>query len=290
MNSYLIFLLAGLAIGSIYALSGVGLVLLYRATGVLNLAYGAIGAAAALISWQLGQWGGFAPLCWLFGIAVAGLISLGYGLLISPRLEHHEPVIKAMATLGVLLILLGLLYSLWPANPRRLDLPSDGVAFNLMGVRLTLTRLLAFIATLLLTTAITLFLARTRIGLLMRALASHRQLSAIVGIRVIRVEVLAWSISGVMAGISGILLAALVRLDAGALTFLVIPALAAAIIGRLQSLSLTLAAGLCIGVIESMCTLLPALSPYRSATPFVLALLAIFWLQRNNRLLFASHQ
>lgn len=290
MNSYLIFLMAGLAIGSIYALSGVGVVLLYRATGVLNLAYGAMGAAAALISWQLSQWGGFAPLCWLVGIAVAGMISLGYGLLISARLEHREPVIKAMATLGVLLVLLGLLYSLWPANPRRLDLPSDAIAFNLLGVRLTLTRLLAFIATLLLTAAITLFLARTRIGLLMRALASHRQLSAIVGIRVIRVEVLAWSISGVMAGISGILLAALVRLDAGALTFLVIPALAAAIIGRLQSLSLTLAAGLVIGVIESMCTLLPALSPYRSATAFVLAVLAIFWLQRNNRLLFASHQ
>lgn len=290
MNSYLIFLMAGLAIGSIYALSGVGLVLLYRATGVLNLAYGAIGAAAALISWQLGQWGGFAPFCWLAGIVTAGLISLSYGLLISPRLEHREPVIKAMATLGVLLILLGLLYSLWPANPRRLDLPSDTIAFNLMGVRLTLTRVLAFIATLLLTAAIALFLARTRIGLYMRALASHRQLSAIVGIRVIRVEVLAWSISGVMAGISGILLGALVRLDAGALTFLVIPALAAAIIGRLQSLSLTLVAGLLIGVVESLCTLLPALSPYRSATPFVLAVLAIFWLQRNNRLLFASHQ
>lgn len=290
MNSYLIFLLAGLAIGSIYALSGVGLVMLYRATGVLNLAYGAIGAAAALISWQLDQWGGFTPLCWLAGIAVAGLISLGYGLLISPRLEHREPVIKAMATLGVLLILLGLLYSLWPANPRRLNLPSDAIAFNMMGVRLTLTRLLAFITTLLLTAAITLFLARTRIGLLMRALASHRQLSAIVGIRVIRIEVLAWSISGVMAGISGILLGALVRLDAGALTFLVIPALAAAIIGGLQSLALTLAAGLLIGVVESLCTLLPTLSSYRSATPFILAVLAIFWLQRNNRLLFASHQ
>jgi len=290
VNSYLIFLLAGLAIGSIYALSGVGLVMLYRATGVLNLAYGAIGAAAALISWQLDQWGGFTPLCWLAGIAVAGLISLGYGLLISPRLEHREPVIKAMATLGVLLILLGLLYSLWPANPRRLNLPSDAIAFNMMGVRLTLTRLLAFITTLLLTAAITLFLARTRIGLLMRALASHRQLSAIVGIRVIRIEVLAWSISGVMAGISGILLGALVRLDAGALTFLVIPALAAAIIGGLQSLALTLAAGLLIGVVESLCTLLPTLSSYRSATPFILAVLAIFWLQRNNRLLFASHQ
>lgn len=290
MNNYPIFLLAGLAIGSIYALSGVGLVLLYRATGVLNLAYGALGATAALTSWQLSQWGGFSPLCWLAGIVVSGLISLGYGLLISPRLEQREPVIKAVATLGVLLILLGLLYSLWPANPRRLDLPSDTIAFNLMGVRVTLTRLLALIATLALTAAITLFLARTRLGLLMRALASHRQLSAIVGIRVLRVEVLAWSISGVLAGISGILLGALVRLDAGALAFLVIPALAAATIGRLHSLSLTLAAGLLIGVVESLSTLLPDLSPYRSATPFVFAVLAIFWLQRNTRLLFASHQ
>ncbi|MNF45968.1 branched-chain amino acid transporter permease subunit LivH [compost metagenome] len=282
--------MAGLAIGSVYALSGVGLVVLYRATGVLNLAYGIMGATSALISWQLVQWGGFAPLCWIAGVAAAGAISLFYGLLVSPLLDKREPVIKAMATLGVLLILLGTLYSVWPANPRRMELPSDAIAFRVYGVRVTLTRLIAFVGTLLLTASVVILLTRTRIGLMMRALASQRQLSAIVGIRVIRVEVLAWLISGIIAGISGILLGALVRLDAATLTFLIIPALAAAIVGRLQSLWVTVAAGMIIGMLESLATLSPALAPYRSAMPFVIAVLAIFWLQRHNRLLFANHQ
>jgi len=52
---YGVFLVAGLALGAIYALSGVGLVVLYRSTGVLNIAYGAIGALGAMLAWQLEQ-------------------------------------------------------------------------------------------------------------------------------------------------------------------------------------------------------------------------------------------
>jgi branched-chain amino acid transport system permease protein len=78
------FVVSGMAVGSLYALGGIGLVVLYRATGVLNLASGAIGMASAMVAWQLVQWGIFAPAAWLLGIALGVLLSVSYGRVITP--------------------------------------------------------------------------------------------------------------------------------------------------------------------------------------------------------------
>jgi branched-chain amino acid transport system permease protein len=75
--------------------------------------------------------------------------------------------------------------------------------------------------------------------------------------------------------VCGLLLANIVRLQATVLTFLVIPAFAAAIIGRLSSLPVTVAAGLVIGMLEAVAVLVPGFAPFRTATPFLTALLAI---------------
>jgi hypothetical protein len=81
--------------------------------------------------------------------------------------------------------------------------------------------------------------------------------------------------SGAFAGVCGILLGNIVRLQATVLTFLVIPAFAAAIIGRLSSLPTTVAGGLAVGILEALAVVVPGFSPFRTATPFLIALLAI---------------
>ena len=186
MAPYGLFLVAGLALGAIYALSGVGLVVLYRATGVLNLAYGAIGAMGAMVAWQLGQWGWPEVVGWVAAILVATLLSAAYGSFIAPRLAWREPVVKAVATLGLALILLGFANWLWIESPRRLTLATDGLGVELLGMRFTGTRLLALLAAFLATIGIALFLQRTRAGLLMRSLANDRDLSAMLGVSVVR--------------------------------------------------------------------------------------------------------
>jgi branched-chain amino acid transport system permease protein len=284
-----IFLVAGLAVGGVYAISGVGLVLLYRATGVLNFAYGAIGAIGALLTWQLVQWGYPAPFGWSAAVLISMVLSLGYGWFVAPSLSYREPVVKAIATLGLALIVLGLLNWFWPQNPRRLVLPTDVLSIQLMDVHVTGTRLVAFGVAVAATIGISIFLVSTRVGLYMRALANNRDLSRLLGVRVRRIEAMAWLISGALCGVSGLLLGNLVRLDAGVLTFLVIPAMAAAVIGRLQSLTMTLIGGLLIGVIEALTTLAGPLAPFRSATPFVAAVIAILFLQRKRRLTFAGN-
>jgi branched-chain amino acid transport system permease protein len=288
MGAYGILLVAGLAVGAIYALSGVGLVILYRSTGVLNFAYGAIGMLGAMAGWQLQSWGWPEPAVWAAAIGIAAALSVGYGRLVAPRLSYREPVVKAVATLGFALIVLGVAWYFWVETPRRLSLFTDDFGFSLLGVRITGTRALAFVATLLATFGIAVFLKRTRIGLYMRALANQRDLSSLLGVPVLRVETAAWLIAGVLAGFTGLVFGDIVRLNPGALTFAVIPAIAAAVIGRLESLPMTLAGGLVIGLIESMATLVKPIAPYRTAAPFVVAALLLLWLQRNRRLTFSG--
>jgi len=269
------FLVAGLGVGAVYALSGVGLVVLYRSSGVLNFGFGALGAVGAHVAWSALEHEWPLALAALAAVATSVAISLAYGRLLAPLLAEREPAVRSIGTLGLALIVLGFTEWFWGEQPRRLVLPTDAGAIEFADVRLTYTRVLGLAAAVSMMAAVGLLLARTRIGLAMRALADQRGLSAILGIRVLQVDTTAWLISGAFAGVCGLLLGNIVRLQATVLTFLVIPAFAAAIIGRLSSLPATVAAGLGVGMLEAVAVLVPGFSPFRTATPFLIALLAI---------------
>lgn len=287
VDTLLPFLVSGLGLGAVYALSGMGLVLLYRSSGVLNFAFGAIGAMGAYVAWSLLQ--RELALGWACAAAVltAMALSWGYGRLLAPRLAQRDPTIRSIATLGFALVVMGATDWIWDEQPRRLSLPTDagGIEFNtaIGDVRLTTTRLLSLALAALMMLAIGLLLSRTRLGLKMRALANDRELSALLGIRVLQIDGVAWLLSGAFAGVCGLLLANMVRLQAMLLTFLVIPAFAAAILGRLSSLSVTVLAGLAIGVLEALSITWSAYSPYRSATPFLVAVAACLFFRNTTR-------
>lgn len=288
MGAYGLFLVSGLAVGALYALGGVGLVMLNRATGVLNFAYGAIGALGAMCAWQVLQWGYPEPTAWLACLAIGVLLSTGYGILIAPGLSDRETVVKAVATLGFGIAILGAMNLLWVVNPRKLTLASDAISLNVFGLRTTATRLLALLAGIFVTIGMSLFLVRTRLGLMMRTLAEDRQLAAVLGTPIRKVETIAWGFSGLLAGFTGMLFGDLVRLDPVVLTFIVIPIIATTVVGRLISIRTAFLAGLAIGIIESFITLYKPLAPFRVASPFIVAILALMWLQRGRRLTFAG--
>lgn len=283
MQMLIPFLVIGISVGAIYALSGVGLVMLYRASGVVNLAQGALGGLAAMVCWQAIELGYADVIGWVLGIACATLLSWAYGRFIAPTLSRQDRIVRAMATLGLAFMIMGMAQWYWGDAPRRLVLPTDRDGLQWNGRRLISdTRLLALGIAMGVTALMAYVLAKTTFGLKMRALQSDRMLSALVGVRVKRVDTWAWVIAGVLAGIIGLFMGNMVRLNPTVLTFLVIPALAAAVVGRMTSLPLTVLGGLAIGVIESMVILVPGLSRYGSATAFVVAILAILWYQRHG--------
>jgi branched-chain amino acid transport system permease protein len=283
------FIVTGLALGGVYALSGVGMVVLYRATGVLNLAFGAIGAFGALLAWELvnnngwSEWPAYV-VCILFG----GVITLLYGVLFGPPLAARDPLVKAVATLGLLLILLGAMSWIWSDKARSLILPTSEHHFQVGDVAVNWTQVIGFAFGVAVTAGTALFLRLTKLGTAMRGLANDREITATLGVPVRRVEAAAWLGSGLMAGTAGLLLSNLVGLDAVSLTFLVIPSLAAALIARLQSLVVTFLAALGVGLISALLTPILSLTEYRGMTPFVLATAALLVLSRRRVISFGG--
>ncbi len=279
------FIVSGLALGGVYALSGVGLVVLYRATGVLYLAFGAVGALGALIAWSLQKAGTPGWLSWLACVAVAAAVTLGYGTIFGPALARRDPLVKAVATIGLTLILYGLMDLLWTTSggqARSITLPTDGSGFSVGQIQVTWTQVIALAAGVVLTVGTGAFLRYTKLGTAMRAMANDRDITATLGVPVRRVEAAAWLGCGVLAGVAGLLLADLVALDATTLTFLVISSLAAVLIARLRSITVTFIAAIVIGLLHDLLTPVNSLTNYRDMTPFVIAAVALLVLSRHQ--------
>jgi branched-chain amino acid transport system permease protein len=278
------FIVSGLALGGVYSLSGVGLVVLYRATGVLNLASGAIGAMGAFIAWSLINSHGWpSGLAYVVCIAVGAFLTLAYGVLFGPPLAARDPLVKATATLGLALILLGAMSWIWSDKARSMILPTTNWHFNVGEVLVNWTQVTALVLGIAVTAFTAIFLKVTRLGTAMRALADDREITAALGVPVRRVEAFAWLGSGLLSGTAGLLLSNLVGLDAATLTFLVISSLAATLIARLRSIPVTLVAAIVIGLVNALITPFLSISSYRDMTPFVLAAIALLLIQRPER-------
>ena len=279
------FIVSGLALGGVYALSGVGLVVLYRATGVLYLAFGAVGAMGALIAWSLMQAGAPGWLSWLVCVAFAAAVTLGYGVVFGPALAARGPLIKAVATIGLTLILYGAMDLLWTTSggeARSITLPTDNGGFSIGQIQVNWTQVIALAAGVVITAATGAFLRYTKLGTAMRAMANDREITATLGVPVRRVEAAAWLGCGVLAGVAGLLLADLVALDATTLTFLVISSLAAVLIARLRSIALAFAAAIAVGLLHDLLTPITSLTNYRDMTPFVIAAVGLLVLSRHQ--------
>jgi branched-chain amino acid transport system permease protein len=283
------FIVTGLALGGVYALSGAGMVVLYRTTGVLNLAFGAVGAMSALIAWDLinnSLW----PEWPSYGVAVlfAAGVTLLYGVLLGPALARRDALVKATATLGLALILLGTMSWIWSDKARSQVLPTSTHAFDVGQVAVTWTQVVAFALGVVVVFGTAAFLQYTKLGTAMRGLANDREITATLGVPVRWVEAQAWLVSGILSGVSGLLLSDLVGLDAVSLTFLVISSLAAALIARLRSLVVTFFAALVVGLVSALATPITSISEYRNMAPFVLATIALLVISRKREISFTG--
>ncbi len=273
------FLVIGLALGGVYGMSGVGLVVLYRTTGVLNLFYGAVGAIGSLVAWELINVHGWNQyLAFAVAILLGGVLTLLYGWFLGPPLANRDPLVKAAASLGFALILLGVMQWYWTPTVRSLALPTSNWQYVNGWLRINLTQAIAMVFPIVIAVITVLFLNGTKVGTGMRALADDRDNAALLGIPVRKVEAFAWFGSGILFGISGLLLANLVSMEIAALTFtLPVAALAAALIGKVESLRTTVIAAFVIGLVQSSFGAMNSLAQYRTATPFVAAIMVLLY-------------
>jgi len=213
------------------------------------------------------------------------VVTLLYGMVFGPALARRDPLVKATATLGLTLILLGAMDLLWPSSggqSRAITLPTDNSGFMISQVQVTWTDVIGLAVGVIMTAVTGAFLRFTKLGTTMRAMANDRDITATLGVPVRRVEAAAWFGCGVLSGIAGVLLGDLVALDPTTLTFLVISSLAAALIAQLRSITLTFLAAIVIGTVDSCITPIQSITNYRDMTPFVLAAIGLLWVNRHR--------
>jgi branched-chain amino acid transport system permease protein len=272
------YIVIGLALGGVYAMSGVGLVVLFRTTGVLNLAYGAVGALGSLVAFTMIDHGQNEWLAYGVAILLGGVLTLLYGWFLGPPFANRDPLVKASATLGFALILLGFMQWRWTADVRSLRLPTSEWQYTRDWLRINVTQAIGMLFPLVVTIGTVTFLKRSKLGAAMRALADDRDNTALLGVPVRRVEASAWFVSGLLFGFSGLLLASLVSMEIASLTFSIpIAALAAALIGKVESIWVTFFAAFVIGLIQAELNAFRSLAEFRNMTPFVCAIIVLLW-------------
>lgn len=290
------FLVLGVAFGSVYAVAATGLVVLYRTTGVLNFAFGAIGMFGVNVAWTLLNYSWFPHwLAYVTTIVLSIAISVGYGLGIAPQFSQREALVKTIGTLGLLLLILGIVYVRWKTqDARNFALPLKDKKFSIGRARVNGVHVLALVFGSAVTVGMTLFLKKTAMGTAMRAVANDRDVAALVGVPVRRVEAIAWAASGFICGVVALITASLLSFDVIGLTYIVISYLAAALIGRLRSLGITFAAGMFIGIVESGLTpfsgRLLFLSENKSMAPFVICIIAMLWIGRRRTIVLGGRE
>ena len=246
------FLIAGVALGSIYGVAAQGLVVTYATSGVFNFAQGAIGMFMAYVYWQLRVDIGL-PTVVAFALTVAVLApALGIFIerLIMRRLVTAPLVGQLVATVGLMLALMGLAASIWSPNVSR-AIPRffDTSGFSVGTIYVPWYRVIVIVTGVAIGIGLRLLLRHTRLGLSMRAVVDNRDLTVLNGARPDVASMTAWALGSSMAALAGIFLAQeLSALDVGTLTLFIVDAFAAGIIARLKSLPMAYVGGLIIGL------------------------------------------
>lgn len=255
MSELVQFVIIGLVSGVLYALIALGIIFIYRGSNIVNFGHGAFAALGAF-SFQSVYSGGSRPYvgALLAGCTLAGLAA-GVAQQTSIRfVVHRDPIDGAVITLGFLTMLtfgIGLAFG---GSPRQMP-----QAFGLDGVTIgdlvvSYHQIMATAIGAVLFAAIAYTLRATKVGRAFRAISENRRMAALMGIPTARYDATTWVIGGAMAALAGILVAPTTGLSTVAMTFIMVKALAAAMIGQLTSVPRTIVGALGIGVIESLAT------------------------------------
>ncbi|AVA26151.1 branched-chain amino acid ABC transporter permease [Rhizobium sp. NXC24] len=274
MSLFFQLVVSGLTTGAIYAALALALVLIFRATNVVNFGQGEMATFSAYVAWQLMQWGVELWLAVLASLAVAFCIGIAtFRLVIRPLMSAPVEAV-VVVTLGIFVLFQAMCMWIWGAE--QLSFPSlfpDG-GFSLGEVRV-LASAVGTLAILICIAAAFGFIFRfTRLGLSMRAAAFDRARSVLVGVDVERMLMLGWGFAAVIGAFAAILIAPRLFLSPTMMAPILFYGLAAATLGGWDSPLGAIVGGLAVGVAESLgASYLPFIgADMRIAVPIVLTL------------------
>jgi ABC-type branched-subunit amino acid transport system ATPase component/branched-subunit amino acid ABC-type transport system permease component len=276
MTVFLEFALLGLGSAAAYSLLAQGLVLIHRGSGVVNFSQGALAMIGALFFYQYHQKSGMPTLpAALLAVAITAVLGIVIYQAIMRPLGASSPFLRAVATLGILLLLEGVASVVWGVLPINVDtfLPQHQV--HIGSTVVTLDRFILLAIALVLTAGLSAVFKYSKIGLAVRANSENRRAASALGWSPHALGMLTWGAGAALAGFAGILIAPLISVTVDQMPLLVIPVLAVVLIGSFESFWLTFAAALLIGVGQSELARYVTLTGAPTALPFLVIVIVL---------------
>jgi branched-chain amino acid transport system permease protein len=252
MSYFFQLVVSGVVVGSIYALSALGFVLIYKSSRVLNIAHGQIIAAGAFITYALTVWVGIhIVISFLLSMIITFFLAMSVERVFLRRLIG-EPIISViMVTIGLMSIIDGIIY-MTPFGAENFSFPEflPQTPITLWGVSISWTQMVGVIITFVMIGAFTWFFKASTVGISMRAVSDDQFASMSVGISVPKVFGLAWATAGLSAAAAGGIIGNITGLNFDVLHSFGIIVFPVVIVGGLDSIFGAIVAGIIMGLIQ----------------------------------------
>jgi branched-chain amino acid transport system permease protein len=254
MEKLLQYGLTGLSAGSLYAMVALGIVLIYRSTRVLNFAHGDVATLATFVAFTLLSRGFSFPMALLGSLAAGAVVGIVFYFVVLVRAQRRGANLLGMVilTLGLALMIQGVVVYLWGAEPVSLPFPiSDTKTYRIGTVVISQLSLATMAAGLTGSGLLYLLVQRTRLGLAMRATSENVMAAQTLGIPTRLVLSVSWAAASALGVVAGVFLAPALLLDPFFMLDPFLKGFAAAVLGGLNSLPGAVVGALLLGVAES---------------------------------------
>jgi branched-chain amino acid transport system permease protein len=249
MSEFFQQVVAGLGAGSIYGALALALVLIHRATGVINFAQGEMAMFTTYIAWTLtanhgwSYWPAFVAT-----LAFAFVLGLGVQRVVIAPVSDKSVLTVVIMTIGLVLTFNGLASLIWSAEIRAFPSPFPNETWQIGGVSISQQDVGTLAVVLVLVALLWAFFQFTKVGLALRASALNPDASRLVGVRVGWMLAIGWGLAAMLGAVAGMLAAPTVLLDPNMMQAILIYAFAAAVLGGIDSPPGAVAGGLILGV------------------------------------------
>ncbi|HVW42049.1 MAG TPA: ABC transporter permease [Amycolatopsis sp.] len=281
MTELLTIIAAGLAAASLYVTFGVGLAFVYRVTGVLNFAHGAVASVSGYLAFTLIEHNLPYPVAALTAIVAAAAISALIYLLLIIHLPSRSAEAIGILTLGVAIVLQGVLQGIYGGEPRTLRPPVRSSAlFEIGDYGVNASTLVNVGVAVLVVLGLGLMLHRTKFGLGVRAASEGGVTASMFGISPVVVNTSVWAIGGALGGVTALLVTPVNQLSPGFMTFYLLVAFVAVVLGGFESITGIVIGAVVFGIVQSLVATYLT-TKLTSTVSFVVIVLVLFFLPKG---------
>ena len=246
-------ILNGLQFGVMIFLLAAGLTLVFGIMGVINLAHGSLYMLGAFVAASAAERGAPFVLAVLAGAVAASLAGVVMELVVIRRLYRREHLYQVLATFALILIANDGVAIAWGKTPVRMDVPGAlSGAVTVAGLTYPTYRLLLIAAGLAVAAGLYLLISRTRLGMLIRAGATHRETVAALGVNIARLNTVVFALGALLAGVAGALLAPILAVQVGMGEQILILTFVAIVVGGLGSIRGAFVGALLVGLVDTL--------------------------------------